>query len=200
MKLADTAHTSRPWRIHEIAPDFHLEDVWAMATPGERGDFARLVHQFAVGDETDTPSVLARALFAIRWKLGKVLGWDEPGGRTPTLRDRLPDDLHSGPSGPEFTGAPFTSLYLTGDEWAAELANRTVHAVLHMGWVGSETGGYRGQLAVLVKPQGLIGKTYMPAIAPLRRLIVFPSLVRGIEREWAANSGATATEQANDRK
>lgn len=27
MTLPDTAHTSRPWRVHEIAPDFELEDV-----------------------------------------------------------------------------------------------------------------------------------------------------------------------------
>jgi len=34
MMLPDTAHTSRPWRIHEIAADFRLEDVWALPTPG----------------------------------------------------------------------------------------------------------------------------------------------------------------------
>jgi hypothetical protein len=28
MRLPNTAHTSRPWRIHEIARDFRLEDVW----------------------------------------------------------------------------------------------------------------------------------------------------------------------------
>jgi hypothetical protein len=27
MKLPDEAHTSRPWRIHELAGDFRLEDV-----------------------------------------------------------------------------------------------------------------------------------------------------------------------------
>lgn len=25
---------SRPWRIHEIAPDFEVEDVWRFCTPG----------------------------------------------------------------------------------------------------------------------------------------------------------------------
>jgi hypothetical protein len=29
MKLPNTAHTSRPWRIHELTPDFRVEDVWA---------------------------------------------------------------------------------------------------------------------------------------------------------------------------
>ncbi len=109
----------------------------------------------------------------------------------PTLRDRLPADLRDAPPGPEFRGVPFTSLYLTDDEWAAEAANRTVHAVIHMGWVQDETGGYRGQMAVLVKPNGLIGKAYMAAIAPLRHLVVFPSMLRGIERDWQAGTAQT---------
>ena len=39
MRLPNTAHTSRPWRIHDIAPDFELEDVWALPTPGGPDDF-----------------------------------------------------------------------------------------------------------------------------------------------------------------
>ena len=92
----------------------------------------------------------------------------------PTLRDRLPVDLRDGPSGPEFETLPFTSVYLTDNEWAAEMANRTVHAVMHIGWVPDDAGGYRGQMAVLVKPNGLCGKAYMAGIAPFRHLIVYP--------------------------
>jgi len=49
MKVPSTAHTSRPWRIHEIAGDFHVEDVWALPTPGGREDLPYLVHQIANG-------------------------------------------------------------------------------------------------------------------------------------------------------
>jgi hypothetical protein len=126
MLLPDTAHTDRPWRIHELTPDFELYDVWALPTPGGPDDFPRLVQLFAGGDTADNPSRLARALFAIRWKLGALLGWDDPGkgvgARLPTLRDRLPDDLRAGPAGPDFDKLPFTSVYLTDDEWAAEMA------------------------------------------------------------------------------
>jgi hypothetical protein len=66
----------------------------------------------------------------------------------PTLRDRLPKDLRDAPSGPEFDAVPFTSLYLIEDEWAAEIVNRTVHGVMHIGWVLDPAGGYRGQMAV----------------------------------------------------
>jgi hypothetical protein len=38
MTLPDDEHIGRPWRIHEIAPDFELEDVWAFHTPGAGPD------------------------------------------------------------------------------------------------------------------------------------------------------------------
>ncbi len=188
MKLPKTAHTSEPWRIHEIAHDFELEDVWALPTPGGPDDFPRLVRQFASGDTSDNPSWAARALFAIRWKLGALLGWDDPGSgvgsRVPTLRDRLPADLRDAPAGPEFDTLPFRSVYLTDTEWASEMANRTVHAVMHIGWVPDDAGGYRGQMAVLVKPSGLFGTAYMAAIAPFRYLIVYPGVMRDFGQSW----------------
>ncbi|MGH3713920.1 MAG: DUF2867 domain-containing protein [Micromonosporaceae bacterium] len=190
MKLPRTAHSSRPWRIHEIAPDFVLEDVWQLPTPGGPDDLRRLVAQFAAPERKDRMSAPARALFAIRWKLGELCGWDRPdagvGSRVPTLRDRLPADLRDGPRGPDLATVPFSSVYLTDTEWVAETANRTVHGLLHIGWVPDGAGGYHGQLAVLVKPNGLLGKVYLAAIAPFRYLIVYPALLRLIGRKWRA--------------
>ncbi|MGH3645791.1 MAG: DUF2867 domain-containing protein [Micromonosporaceae bacterium] len=188
MRLPSTAHTSRPWRIHEIADDFRLEDVWALPTPGGPDDLARLVRQFASGEGSHRYSPVVHALFAIRWKLGALLGWDRPdasiGVRVPTLRDRLPADLRDAAPGPDLRGVPFTSVYLTDNEWVAETANRTVHGVMHIGWVPDEAGGYRGQMAVLVKPNGLLGACYMAAIKPFRYLLVYPALIRSIGRKW----------------
>jgi hypothetical protein len=192
MRLPSSAHASRPWRIHELTRDFRLEDVWALPTPGGPDDFPLLVQRFAAGDPARSPHPAVRALFAIRWKIGELLGWDGPdaglGSRVPTLRDRLPADLRESP-GPDFPALPFTSLYLVDDEWAAEVANRTMHGVMHMGWVPDGAGGYRGQMAVLVKPNGLLGGAYMAAIRPFRHLIVYPAMIRQIEREWRAAAG-----------
>ena len=186
MRLAATAHTSRPWRIHDLVGDFRLEDVWALPTPGGPDEFSRLVEGISSGDLARGSSRAARTLFAIRWKVGELLGWDGPetglGSRVSSLRDRLPADLREVPSGPDF--GPFTSLYLTGDEWAAEVTNRTMHGVMHVGWASAETGDYRGQMAVYVKPNGLFGIAYMAAIRPFRRLIVYPSILRQLERAW----------------
>jgi Protein of unknown function (DUF2867) len=199
-RLPNTAHTSRPWRIHELTRDLRLEDVWALPTPGGRDDFTRLVQLMASGDPSQGSSRAARALWAIRWKLGKRLGWDAAdaarGSRAPTLRDRLPADLREAPSGPDFAALPFTSLYLFHDEWAAEIANRTMHGVMHVGWVRDATGGYRGQMAVLVKPNGLLGITYMAAIKPFRHMIVYPPMLRQIERAWRARSAKLTADGA----
>jgi hypothetical protein len=188
MRLPKAAHTSFPWRIHELTRDFRLEDVWALPTPGGQDDFPRLVQGFASADPSQSPSGAVRTLFAIRSKVGELLGWDAPeaglGSRVPTLRDRLPADLRDAPSGPDFDALPATSLYLLDNEWAAEVANQTVHGVLHLGWVPDGTGCYRGQMAVLVKPNGLFGTAYMAAIRPFRHLIVYPPLIRQIERDW----------------
>lgn len=186
-RLPNSAHTSRPWRIHEITPDFRLEDVWALPVRGEESDFPALVQGFAAGDPSQGSSRLARALWSARWKVGELLGWDDAetglGERVPTLHERLPGDLLDAP-GPGFDALPFTSLYLIEDEFAAEIANRTMHGVMHLSWVADGTGGYRGQMAVLVKTNGLLGAVYMAAIRPFRHLIVYPAAMRQIERDW----------------
>jgi Protein of unknown function (DUF2867) len=184
MRLPNTAQTGRPWRIHELTQDFRLEDVWALPTPGDADDFHRLVQLIASGDPSRRAPRSVRMLWAIRWKVGKLLGWDSPDAGSAMLRDRLPMDLRAAPSGPEFAALAFRPLYLLDDEWAAEIANRTMRGVLHVGWVPYGKG-YRGQLAVYVKPNGLLGIGYMAAIRPFRRLIVYPAMLRQIGRAWA---------------
>jgi hypothetical protein len=107
MRLPNTAHISRPWRIHELTPDFRVKDVWALPTPGGPD----------VGDGSHgMVSRVSRTLFAHRSKLGELLGWDDPaagvGRRMSTLRARLPADLRDGPRGPDPGATPMTRLSL----------------------------------------------------------------------------------------
>lgn len=188
MRLPKTAHTSRLWRIHELTRDFQVEDVWALPTPGGPDELPRLVAQTVGGDFPKGAPLAVRFVWAARWKIGAVLGLDRPktgiGSRVPSLRDRMTEDLRAAPRGQETAGFPFTSLYLLKDEWAAEMANKTVHTVMHMSWVQDGNGGYRGQMAVLVKSNGWFGAAYMAAIKPFRYVIVYPALMRAIEGEW----------------
>jgi hypothetical protein len=188
MRLPNSAQISRPWRIHEIVGDFDLEDVWALPTPGGRDDFPLLVEGATRMDPSQSPSRAVRALFALRWEIGDLFGWDDEGAgvgaRVPTVRGRLPEDLREGPSGPLFEALPFKPLYLLDDEFAAEIANRTVHGVMHLAWVPDGGEGYRGQMAVYVKRNGLLGAAYMKAISPFRHRLVYPQMIREIEHAW----------------
>jgi hypothetical protein len=185
-RLPREAHTSRPWRIHQIASEFDVLDVWTLPTPGGPDDFARLLEVMRALDAERSSSVV-RALFAARWALGRLFRWDESSdgidSRVPSLRERLPVHEADASADDEYAGR-FTPLYATDDEAALEIANRTVHGVLHLGWVPDGSGGYHGQMAVLVKPNGLFGAGYLAAIAPFRHLIVYPTMLRAIGRAW----------------
>lgn len=187
-RLPVTEHTSRPWRIHEIASDFRVEDVWAFRTPGAGpDDFPAMLAALRSRTAPQYQTWPVRVLFEIRWKLGAMFGWDEPGaglgGRVGSLRDRLPDDLRLAP-GVKDPNIPFTPLYEVADESAQELANKTVHTVCHLGWVPAGDGEHELRMAALVKPNGLFGKVYMAFIKPFRYLIVYPAMTRRWEQAW----------------
>jgi hypothetical protein len=189
MRIPNAVHESRAWRIREIAPDFTVEDVWALPVYGGAEDFQRLLEVMASLDPTNRGSFATRALFRLRWRLGKWFGWDDPvaklpipGKRESSLADRLPDDLRNTAAGLRFR--LFTPLYRTDNEFAAELSNQTVHAVMHLAWVDQGVGRYLGQMAIYVKPRGRFGKEYMALIAPFRHWVVYPALMRQIDRAW----------------
>jgi hypothetical protein len=196
MRLSNREHESHAWRISEIAPDFRLEDAWELPAQGGADDFAALLEVMASLDPEEAGSCASRALFSIRWRVGGWLGWDDAPGPLPipddsesTLRARLPEDLRDTATGLELhssTARRFTPLYRTDVEWAAELSNRTVHAVMHLAWVEQGEGLYQGQMGVYVKPRGRLGAAYMAAIAPFRHRVVYPALMRQIERAWNA--------------
>ena len=149
-------------RIDDIAPGFRVLDEWALPTPGGPDDFPRLVELLRTVDLTGGSAVV-KALFAIRFKAGALL-----------RLDRVPG---------EHRAAGFTPLFETDDEWAQEIVNRTVHGILHVAWV-SDGDSYNGRLTVLVKPNGLLGKAYLAAIAPFRHRIVYPAMLRQIGEAW----------------
>lgn len=192
MRLPNAAHESRPWRIREIAPDFTVEDVWALPVHGGAEDFQTLLEVMASLDPARGESIASRLLFRVRWRLGSWFGWDDaaaelpiPGKNEASLTDRLPDDLR-GTADLALGSLPFAPLYRTDVEWAAEQSNQTVHAVMHLAWVDQGEGRYQGQMAVYVKPRGPLGKGYMALIAPFRHWVVYPALMRQIERAWNA--------------
>jgi Protein of unknown function (DUF2867) len=201
MRLPNATHESRFWRIHEIVPDFTLEDVWALPAEGEAADFERVLKLMASSDPANANSLAARALWRLRDRLGSWFslgrisvptdgdrdgagGLPIPGTSEASLSGRLPDDLRGTAADVDFGSLPFVPLYRTDVEFAAEISNQTVHGVMHLAWVEQGGGRYRGQMAVYVKPRGAFGKGYMALIKPFRYWIVYPALMRQVERTW----------------
>jgi hypothetical protein len=188
MRIPNSEFTERPWRIHELADDFQVEDVWSLPTPGGPDELSRFARGFTAPSTNEIADKATSALFAIRWRLGKIFGWDKEDegvkNRVASLRERLPDDLANGDRGPDFSDVPFRSVYMTDTEWVSELANRTVHALMHVGWVADGEGVYHAQMTALAKPNGAFGRLYMASIKPIRYTIVYPQLVRSIGKNW----------------
>lgn len=199
MKLLKAEHERRPLRIHELVPDFTLEDVWALPVQGGADDFQAFLEFIGSIDPSETENRPARFLWNLRDRLGAWLDLGEisspadqdeaglpiPGTDETSLRGRLPADLRDTTAGFDFDSLPFIPLYRTDREAAAEIGNRTVHGVVHLAWVERDAGRCQGQMAVYVKPRGAFGRTYMAAIKPFRYRVVYPALMREVERAWA---------------
>jgi Protein of unknown function (DUF2867) len=197
MRLPNAEHEAHPWVIAQIAPDFKLLDAWQLPAQGAPNEFAALVEIMASLDPASGSSSRAtRALFALRYRLGAWFGWDDDAGKLPipgctetTLSARVPEQLRDTTTRPiAVSSTTFIPIYRTDDEWAAEISNSTVHAVLQLAWVDQGDGVYRGQMGVYVKPRGRLGEAYMALIGPFRHLIVYPALMRQTKRAWDARS------------
>jgi hypothetical protein len=199
MRLPNSAHESGPWRIREIAPDFIVEDVWALPAYGNAEDFETLLELMASSDPANAESLPTRLLWQARDLLGRLFSLGRistpvegdagsklpiPGTSETSLAGRLPEDLRGSAADIDFGSLPFEPLYRTDDEFAAEVSNQTVHGVMHLAWVDQGEGRYQGQMAVYVKPRGRFGQGYMALIAPFRHWIVYPALLRQTERTW----------------
>ena len=187
-RVGTSEHTSRPWRIHEIASGFRVEDVWRLPGTGGADDFRALIDALSTFNPLQSRSLVVRNLFAVRQWLGQALGWDDArtGNPPASLLDKVPAELPG--AGADLHPLPFRQLYRTDDEWAAESANGTMHGILHLGRVPAGEGRFLAQLAVIVQPNGLLGEAYMALIKPFRYLLVYPRLLNGGELPWPGHT------------
>jgi Protein of unknown function (DUF2867) len=205
MKALRADHERRPWRIHDLVPDFTLEDVWALPVQGGPDDFQGLLDLAGSFDPSRAKSRAARFLWNFRDRLGAWLDLGEistsvdgreadklpiPGTDETSLRDRLPPELRGTGSEVTFASLPFVPLYRTDREAASEVSNRTVHGVAHLSWVERDDGRYEGRMAVYVKPRGAFGRAYMALIKPFRYRIVYPALMRELEADLDSRAGS----------
>ncbi|OPC79185.1 hypothetical protein B4N89_34505 [Embleya scabrispora] len=201
MRLPRTAYTEQPWRLHEFAHGFRVEDVWSYRTPGAGpDDFPVMLAAMRASKAYARQAPPTRFLLAVRRKLGALLGWDRPGAglgeRVASLRDRLPDELRDTVDPADSGGMPLTPVYELDREFVGELGNKTAHALMHLGWMPTGDGGHELRMAVLVKPNGRFGRLYMAGIAPFRHRIVYPALTRQWEGIWRDRAQLLAAAEA----
>lgn len=179
-------------RCHALLQGVPLHDVWLIDLPGGGpGRTMRDVDALGNPGRVGSPPMAVRALFALRFALGRVLGWDAPGhdALTESYLHRLTgDDRTRSLVTPGTLRGIFRVLYLFADESVAETRNATVHAFLAMA-LRPRDGGYQLYWAIYVKPVGRLTAPYMALIDPFRRFIVYPAMIRQAQAAWARTYG-----------
>ena len=172
-----------------ILRDVPLRDVSVVDLPG--GGAGRTLADIKAllgAREVEAGGAVVRSLFALRWLLGRLFGWDaaRAGHGAQSYLHRLDPALKArslvAPGTPD---GPFQILYQFDRESLAEIQNATVHAFLSTALVPTALG-YRLYWAVYVKPVSWLSPVYMALIEPFRRWIVYPSLLRRLRRAWQA--------------
>jgi hypothetical protein len=175
-------------RCHALLRDVPLHDVWAIPLHG--GGPGRTMEEVRVllfGDRRPRTNVAVRALFALRWWLGRVFGWDDerhdPPGASYVHRLTEADRVQSSVA-PGTRDGPFRVLYVLRDEALSEIRNATVHGFLASALARREQG-YVLYLGIYVKAVGRFTTFYMALIDPFRRFVVYPAIVRTVQQAWS---------------
>ena len=138
-----------------------------------------------------TPPALVRALLNIRLFVGRLLGWDREPAATAweSFATRMTTADRSRSLAPSGTREGlFRVVYRFENEQLLELINRTAHAAALSALVETEND-YRFYFGVYVRNVGRFTPVYMALIYPIRRLIVYPLLLRGVRATWNKTLG-----------
>lgn len=187
MRIGPREFRARPLRVHALLHDVPLEDAWAIPLSG--GGAGRSVQDLraVMVAGRETAPALVQGLFWLRGRIGALFGWDHqrPAWNAESFVDRLsPADRARSLVAPGTPDGIFNLLYRFEDEQLSELRNATVHAFVSLS-IRQAPGGYLAYLGVFVQPVHRFTRLYMNAIAPFRRLAVYPALIRKMQSAWA---------------
>jgi len=130
-------------------------------------------------------------LLHIRFFVGRLFGWDRGSAapRRESFASRLtPSDQAKSRTPPGTKDGPFSVVYRFENEQLSEIINRTAHAGALSALVETASG-YRFYFGVYVRRVGRLTPLYMTVIDPVRRLVVYPSLLRSIRAQWDQSFG-----------
>ena len=175
-----------PLRVHAFLAGVPLHDVWAIDLPRPRSGITLDEFLPAANACLCTPPPLVRSLLNIRFFVGRLSGWDREPAPTAwesfTTRMTTADRSRSlAPAGSR--EGLFRVVYRFENEQLLELINRTAHAAALSALVET-TNGYRFYFGVYVRSVSRFTPIYMALIDPFRKLVVYPSLLRGVRTRW----------------
>lgn len=191
MRINPGEFRARPLRVHALLHDVPLEDAWAIPlSGGGAGRTIQDVRAVMVAGRAAAPTVV-QALLQLRRGIGALFGWDHqrPGWSTESYADRLSAaDRAQSLVAPGTPDGSFRLLYRFEDEQLSELRNATVHAFVSLS-IRPTPGGYLAYAGVFVKPVHRFTRLYMAAIAPFRRRLVYPAVIRKMRSAWVQRYG-----------
>ena len=201
MRLPNSAHESRPWRIRGIVPDFTARGRLVPAGTGGRPGLRELVDIAVSSDPANAESAAARALWRLRDRLGS---WFSLGrisaGRGDRAARQPPDSGHernlaerpAARRSARHGGWPGLRLPSRSSPSIAPMTSSRRRSEPHRARRDAPApGSDRGEgptrdrwpstssRAVSLR-EGIHG-----ADPPFRHWIVYPALMRQIERAWA---------------
>ena len=191
MRITRDEFQHKPLRGRALLTDVPLHDVWTMDLRG--GGEGRTLEDFGAllwYERAETIGSVVGWLFRVRLTLGRWLGWDDERHRAPsssyvhrlTAEDRATSlDEPGGISG--VMGVPTKVVYAFENEELHEITNFTGHHLLLMS-MERASQGYTVYLAVYTKKTSWFTPLYMALIDPFRRILVYPALIRKLERAW----------------
>jgi hypothetical protein len=191
MRIDPGEFRARALRVHALLHDVPLEDAWAVPLSGGGGSRTIQDLRAVMVAGREAAPALVQGLFRLRTRIGALFGWDHqhPAWNAESYADRLsPADRTQSLVSPGTPDGNFRLLYRFEDEPLSELRNSTVHAFPSLS-IRQTPGGYLAYLGVFVRLVHRFTGLYMAAIAPFRRLIVYPAVIRKMQRAWAERYG-----------
>ena len=187
MRIPVAEYHSLDLEAHTFLEGVPLHDVSAIDLPDggpdrTLSDVRALLHS----GSAVSPNALVRILFSIRMFVGRAFGWD----RATHFREeesqllRLTDDQRARSLvEPGTSEGLFRLLYAFPMEALSEVRNATVHAFSCMA-LRRTASGYRFYWAIYVRDVSRFTPIYMAFIEPVRRFVVYPSMLRRLRAAW----------------
>jgi hypothetical protein len=191
-RLTPAEFQSRNFRVNSFLADVPLHDIWVFHLPGGRdGQTLRDAQEIFAAQSPLEANTAVALLVGSRMLLGGLLGWDDEKyfDTSTSYINRLTEaDRSRTLEEPGTGGGMFKTVYTFENEQLAEMMNRTAHAFFCMA-IEPAGDGYTMYWAIYVKETSAFTPIYMSLIDLFRRHIVYPSIVRSVERAWAARWG-----------